>query len=44
MWGRKGAYKVLLGKPEEKDSLKDLGVNGINYFKLILKMGSEGVY
>ena len=30
---RRGVYKVLVGKPEEKDHIEDLGVDG----KLILK-------
>jgi hypothetical protein len=28
MWERRGAYKVLLGKPEEGDHLEDSDVDG----------------
>ena len=34
---RRGAYKVLVGKPEGKNHLKDLGVDGRIILKLIFK-------
>jgi len=34
LWGR-GAYSVLVGKPEGKDYLEDLGVDGT----ILLKWG-----
>jgi hypothetical protein len=33
----KYAYNILITKPNEKDNLKDLGVNGRMILKLILK-------
>jgi hypothetical protein len=36
---RRGAYRVLVGKPEGKNRLQDLGVNG----SIILKMDLQKV-
>jgi len=44
MWDRKGAYRVLLEKPEEKRPFGRPRRRWDNNIKLILKMGSEGVY
>ena len=37
MGDRRGAYRVLLGKPEENNHLKDLGIDGRKILKQILK-------
>ena len=37
MGERRGAYKDLVGKPEGKRPLEDLGVNGRLILKLIFK-------
>jgi hypothetical protein len=34
---RRGVYSVLVGKPEKRDHLEDLGVNGRMIFKQIFK-------
>ena len=44
MWEREGIYRVLLRKPEEKRPFGRPRRRWDNYFKLLLKMGSEGVY
>jgi len=42
MWERKGAYRVLLEKPEEKIPFGRSRRRWDNNIKFILKMGSEG--
>jgi hypothetical protein len=44
MWERKGAYRILPRKAEEKRPFGRPGPRWDNYLKLIFKMGSEGVY
>jgi hypothetical protein len=41
---RIGAYRVLVGKPEVRDRLTDLGVHGGIILKLILKKLWDGVH
>jgi hypothetical protein len=36
---RRGAYRVLMGRPERKVSSEDLGVNGWIILKWIIKAG-----
>jgi hypothetical protein len=40
---RRGAYRVLVGKPEERDYLEDIGVDGTIILKRIFKK-RDGVW
>jgi hypothetical protein len=42
MGDRRGAYRVLVGRPEERAHLKDLGVDGKIILKRIFKMWDRG--
>jgi hypothetical protein len=41
--GRRGAYKVLVRKPERKRHLQNLGIDGRIIFKWVFKNRMEGV-
>ena len=43
MGDKRGAYWVLMGRPEERDNLEDLGVDGRIILKCILKKCGEGM-
>ena len=44
-WEKRGAYRVLVGKPEGKSRLKDPGVNGSIILKWVFKkwVGGHGL-
>jgi hypothetical protein len=37
LWGRRGVYRVLAGKPEGKNHFEDLGVDGRIILRWILR-------
>ena len=44
MGKRRGVYRVLVGKPEIKDHLEDLGIGGRIILKWIFKKWNEEVW
>jgi hypothetical protein len=43
MGKRRGAYRILVGKPAERDHLEDSGINGRIILRWIFKKWIEGI-
>jgi hypothetical protein len=42
MWKRRAVYRVLVGKPEEKDYLEDTGLDGSVILRCIFRKWDVG--